>query len=608
VRARWLWMSSCLLFFSTAAGAQQAGTTYTVRAGDTCAGISQRAYGDARLVELIHGANPGMGPSPHRLAAGRQLVLPPKPAAKSTGPDAKLSSVRNKVEVQRPETKPGKVDDPLFRGNRVGTADASSASVLFRDETVLQLGERTLVVILGDMNTAAKKVGTAADTTLVSGALRARLAASAGKKATPVVVATKSARTTVKAGEAKVHVDPQNATRLSVYGGSSSIAAQKKSVDVSPGFGSKAEVGRAPEPPRPLPAAPTWSAAPPPLAFIGKDGTASFAGELAAPANDVVRWHLQVANDALFDDVVLDVVVPSKVRRVEARTLGIGAYHLRVSAIDDDEFEGPSATAMPVAVGRLSERVVDGKVRFDVEPAAIACAADGEPAAPAGTLSLDASRRHTLRCSLGGGSVPIVYETATVVAPPPPVADAAPPQPPAPVPEPAEPIRFDVSLALGGVVTSEGSATVGPRGVVGVGLVVPAHNVALGVRVETFIDRVSDHAPGSKLDGAPIGSASFTAVGVSAPLVLRYRELGRWEPYLGIAPGIARVSTDVQGRAASVDALRFVLGGVGGVDFTLGPGAVFGELTWRGDAALGSGAATPSLRGGAGVLGYRLRF
>lgn len=607
MRARFLWMASCGSFFAASAHAQQAGTTYTVQAGDTCAGISQRAYGDARLVDLIHGANPGMGPSPHRLAPGRQLVLPPKPAGKATGPDAKLSSVRNKVEVQRPEAKPGKVDDPLFRGNRVGTADASSASVLFRDETVLQLGERTLVVILGDVNAAAKKVGTAADTTLVSGALRARLAAAAGKKPAPVVVATKSARTTVKAGEAKVHVDPKHATRLSVYGGSSSIAAQKKSVDISPGYGSKAEVGKAPEPPRPLPGAPTWSAAPPSLAFVGKDGTASFVGELAAPAKDVVRWHLQVANDALFDDVVLDVVVPSKVRRVEARTLGVGAYHLRVSAIDDDEFEGPSSAAMPVAVGRLAERLVDGKVRFDVEPAAVACAADGGAPAPAATLALDASRRHTLQCSLGGGSVPIVYETATVVAAPPPAPVAAPPPPPTPAAEPAEPIRFDVSLALGGVVTAEGGATVGPRGVVGVGMVVPARNVALGLRLETFVDHVSDHAPGSKLDGAPIGTASFTAVGVSVPLVLRYRELGRVEPYVGVAPGIARVSADVQGRAASVDSVRLVVGGVGGADVSLGPGAVFGEITWRGDTALGSNPS-PSLRGGAGVLGYRLRF
>lgn len=592
------------------ARAQEAGTTYTIQAGDTCAGISQRAYGDARLVDLIHGANRGMGPAPHRLVPGSTLVLPPKPKAGGGGPDAKLSSVRNKVEVQRPSPAPGHVNDPLFRGNRVGTSESSSAAVLFRDETMLQLGERTLVVILGDANAAAKRVSTAADTTLISGALRARLAARGEKKPAPLTVDTKAGRATVKGGEAKVHVDDKATTRVAVYAGDSSITAQKKTVDVTKGFGSKAEQGKPPEPPRPLPPAPRWTTQPPALAFVSSSGVATFTGELAAAPAGVSKWHLEVATDSLFDDRVLDVVVPSTVARVEARALAKGAYFLRVSAIDQDEFEGPASQTVAVQAGALRERLEGGAVRFEAEPASTTCSVDGAPAKPAAELALPPSKRYALRCGLAGSASGADYTTVSLVEPPkapepPPQKVEAPPPPP-----PREPIHFDVSLAAGGLLTSEGTATPGPRGVAGVGLVVPADNVALGVRLEAFLDHVSNHAPDAKLGGAPLTSASFTAVGLTLPVAIRFRGLGRVEPYVGLAPGVARVRADVVAASVprSVDATRFVLQGLVGADVALGPGAVFGEIGVRGDRPLGDDAVSPSLAGGTGVVGYRLRW
>lgn len=53
--------------------------------------------------------------------------------------------------------------------------------------------------------------------------------------------------------------DPKSATRLAVYEGKSALSASGAKVDVQEGFGSKAELGKAPTPPKPLPRAPTWS-------------------------------------------------------------------------------------------------------------------------------------------------------------------------------------------------------------------------------------------------------------------------------------------------------------------------------------------------------------
>src|SRR6185369_14950991 len=93
---------------------------HVVKSGDSCSSIAQRYYGDSRFVDLLHAANPEITktPPPHVLREGTVLVVPSKPPG-STAPDAQLTTVKNQVDVLTPETKPGKPNDPLFRGNRV---------------------------------------------------------------------------------------------------------------------------------------------------------------------------------------------------------------------------------------------------------------------------------------------------------------------------------------------------------------------------------------------------------------------------------------------------------------------------------------------------------
>ena len=351
---------------------------HVVKAGDSCSSIAQRYFGDTRFVELLHGANPELArkPPPHVLREGMVLVIPPKPSARS-GPDAQLTSVRNQVDVLTPEPTPGKANDPLFRGNRVSTQAASAADVTFRDETQVKLGERTLVIILGDARAAAAKVrsgsGAPEATTLVTGNLRAFMSgargAASGTRA-PVALATDAAAVKVYDGEAKVSADAVKTTRLAVYGGSSAIDARGTRREVARGFGSKAELGGQPTVPRPLPPAPRWSVAPP-LVLLDR-GAASIVGEYEVPetpGQHVAEWHVQIARDGIFRDVAVDATAPVEVRRLEAQPPGAGRYYIRVSAIDDDHFEGPFGVIARVMVVKAIDTSLPGRRRrLEIEP------------------------------------------------------------------------------------------------------------------------------------------------------------------------------------------------------------------------------------------------
>lgn len=358
-----------LMTFVRPAAADEA-IRHVVKAGDSCAGIAQRYYGDARFVELLHGANPEIAknPPPHVLREGTVVVVPPKPAAK-TGPDAQLTAVRNQVDVLSPEKKPGKPNDPLFRGNRVSTEASSAADVTFRDETQVKLGERTLVIILGDARAAATRViDEPAETTLVTGNLRAFM--SGPKKDAPGARVTTDAANVKIYGETQVSSDPAKTTRVAVYQGSSTIDAKGTTREVGRGFGSKAELGRSPTAPRPLPLPPIWTT--PPSLTLFESPTSVIVAEYGAREGSTTKvsaWHVQLARDGIFRDVVVDTRVPPEVKRLEAQPSAPGRYYMRVSAIDDDAFEGPfSTTERTIVVAVRAARLEDGRRRLTIAP------------------------------------------------------------------------------------------------------------------------------------------------------------------------------------------------------------------------------------------------
>ncbi|MBL8682117.1 MAG: LysM peptidoglycan-binding domain-containing protein [Myxococcales bacterium] len=392
----------------SAASAQET-QDYRVQQGDTCPSIAQRLYGDVGRIDVIHQNNPGLGRLPHRLRPGQILRLPRSATGPAPSSAARVSFVRNEVNAFTPEQHRARRDESLSRGHRLGTLDQSSAEVTFIDETQLQLEENTLVVVLGR---SAQRVdaGNASETRLERGTLRASLAALAGGAATPqprqITVQTPSATAQVGAGSSLVNVDARASTRLSVHQGASSIRAAGRTVAVNEGFGSRADRGRAPRPPQPLPARPVWSTVFSPLVLV--DGTddaarvavsAQYTRGSGGPAP--VVWHVQLARDERFNDLLVDARVPAAVTNLDTR-LGPGVYHARVAAVDADGFEGRPSEVSTVRVSavtldaggpgrRASIRVTQGTF----------CSIDGAPLAlVSGSIELSPLRRHTLRCAV----------------------------------------------------------------------------------------------------------------------------------------------------------------------------------------------------------------
>lgn len=359
-----------LLVMTSAASADDQPQRHIVRSGDTCASIAQKYYGDPRLVDVIHRANAELAekPPPHDLADGTVLVIPPKPAG-GKFPDAQLTTVRNRVEVLTPESKEGKPNDPLFRGNRVSTQEQSAADVTFRDETQVKLGERTLVIILGDAKGAAQKVAPGdVQTTLVTGNLRTFMPST--RRSTPATVNTDAARVRTFSGETQVSADPAKTTRLAVYQGSSLIDARGKTREVAKGYGSKAENGKQPTVPRLLPPPATFSV-PPPLVVHDRGAPKIVAAYDIPPTSGLTvnEWHVQVAHDGIFRDVVADTKAPGGVKKLEVQVPGAGRYYVRISAIDQDGFEGPfGRTARTLVVKETVEELGGGRRKIGVLP------------------------------------------------------------------------------------------------------------------------------------------------------------------------------------------------------------------------------------------------
>lgn len=410
--------SALLLFLLTAAravaapaapGPESAATlNYTVLPGDNCGHIAKRLYGDSHRVDLIHLHN-NLGPLPHRLRPGLVLRLPVSATAGSREPDARLTFVRNQVEAYTPDYHRGQKNEALAEGNRVGTLAASSAEISFVDETRMQLGEHSMVVIFGDDAAASGRHRRAAgsqEATLLRGTLRANLAELVGPGPAPprkpITLTTPAARVELPVHGSEVHVDvdPQSTTRLSVLRGRSQLAAAGQRVQVPAGFGSRANKGSPPTPPRPLPGAPQWTA-PLSAVLLSRGGPQSVVlGYRPSGGPPAALWHRQLARDASFNDLIEDSRVPAAELTWTLRELPAGELFVRISAIDEDRFEGPAA---PVLKTRVAPVLVSpggvGELTAVQLPPDLLCGLDGEPLHPGGRVKLAAARAHTVRCA-----------------------------------------------------------------------------------------------------------------------------------------------------------------------------------------------------------------
>jgi hypothetical protein len=239
---------------------------------------------------------------------------------------------------------------------------------------------------------------------LESGAIRARMPEDGRKTVRPRVV-TEAATVMVMEGDALVSVDDAKTTRVSVHRGGASITVRGRTTEVPDGFGIQIAKGAAATKAKPLPVAPVWSAPAKKTFVVGNptaDVTLPFEPSSVA-GTPPTGWHLQVAKDIAFADVVVDTQAPLVARSFEAKGLAAGTYHARASATDVDGFEGKWSTSATVNVVRVNvERISAGRVRLSVEPASAKCTVDG--ATTTFPTDADQHQTHDVVCGEGPGA------------------------------------------------------------------------------------------------------------------------------------------------------------------------------------------------------------
>ncbi len=427
---RLAWIAAVTLAAANALAQSQPSTiAYTVRAGDTCPSIARTVYGDPGRIDLVHLHN-RLGALPHRLRAGTILQLPRSAGPTRVVADANITHVQNQVQAFTPQGHSAQRNEPLGRGHRVSTETSSSAEVTFSNESQIQLGERSLVVVLGGLSGEVHR-GSAADTFLQRGSLLGNLAALTGHPAAPVATAatvaaaappavfsvqTPAARVALSPGRARLDVDANRRTTVAVYHGHSRVTAAGRSVDVSEGFGNRTDMGRRPGPPTALPPAPIWRAPAQVLVMID-EGTASLTGTFAAGNGRgaaPVAWHVELARDESFNDHLVDRRVPAAVTTLGVENAVVGRYYARVSAIDADGLEGSPSAVHVTRVARLSLRAGREGERASISvEAGLFCSVDDGAFAlvtPASDsqerlLPLRPWRRHVIRCAVAADGV-----------------------------------------------------------------------------------------------------------------------------------------------------------------------------------------------------------
>lgn len=330
---------SCLrlvlaLVASIALPAQAADWQYLTVPGDTLIGIGQRYLKNPNDWPRIQAEN--KVEIPKRMPANIPLRIPVH-LLKVTPAPVTVTAVNGNVRVKGADGRfqPLKANDRLTGGETVLTGPRSSAAFRFADGTVLT--QQALSRLgFGRLAAYGNTGMIATELSLEAG----RLEASAAKQVAPAggfSVRTPVAVAGLRGTGFRLNV-AQDGRRMinEVSEGSVAVSNQGKTVAVNAGYGTFAEAGKPPAPPRALLAAPDLGAVPAKLQRLPL--------RVSWPAQTgAVAWRAQVGTDATFGTVVLDDVVTTP--SVDwGGELPDGDYVLRVRAIDDAGLEGLDAS------------------------------------------------------------------------------------------------------------------------------------------------------------------------------------------------------------------------------------------------------------------------
>ncbi len=303
---------------------------YLTSPGDTLIGIGQQYLKNPRDWPKIQVANtvadPKLLPANTRIRIPVDLLkLTPAPAtATAVHGNVRFKTAEGPFQALRAETQ-------LTGGETVLTGPGGSVSYRFADGTTLtqQASSR---LVFGRLAAYGKTGMVSTELGLESG----RLEASAARQQAPAggfSVRTPVAVAGLRGTGFRLNLSEDGARLASeVLEGAVGVSAQGSEVQVAGGYGTIAEAGKPPAPPRALRPKPNLAGLPArveslPLRFIWQPNT---------PAR---AWRAQIAADASFATVLLEGLFNEPSAGWET-DLADGNYVLRVRAVDETGLEG----------------------------------------------------------------------------------------------------------------------------------------------------------------------------------------------------------------------------------------------------------------------------
>lgn len=317
----------------TASGASRAADEfiYTVQPGDHPWNIALRYLKGTSFAQQLTRLN--------RIANDRQV--PPGTQLRIPAEWLKLQSAQVRIVKTHGEifvAQPGQAaraavpGEPLPADARLRTGERASAMLEFDD------GSRVMVLQATELRVVRSQRrlldgGFMVELELLRGGLENLVPPRVRPPETRFEIRTPAAVAAVRGTEFRVHADATSA-RTEVLGGAVQVGNAAGAVRADAGFGTLAETGRAPQPPRPLLPAPDLAGLPALLERLPIDLP-------LAPVPGAFAYRTQVAPTAAFDAIVSDEPTP----QARARVLDIddGDFVLRVRAIDADGLEGLAA-------------------------------------------------------------------------------------------------------------------------------------------------------------------------------------------------------------------------------------------------------------------------
>ena len=320
-----------LLLLSLSPLAPAADWTYTVRPGDTLWDFSTQYLKGTEYWPRVQALNKVK--NPQHLQPGSRLTVPVAWLKHQPTP-AKVISLQGEVRLKAAtgSTAALKSGAEIFSGDELICGPDGSITLEFADGSRLLIEPNSTVVM--DTLGSFEQTGMV-DTSvrLLRGRVENRVIPQSGKRRYQII--TPAAVAAVRGTRFRVAAEAERPVMLSeVLEGAVGVSGAGASQDVGAGFGTRAEAGKAPLPPRRLLAAPNLGG----LARHLKPQALDFSWPAEAAAS---AYHAQLSGDASFSTLLHDTLLDAA--RFQWPALPAGEYFLRVRARDDIGLEGLDA-------------------------------------------------------------------------------------------------------------------------------------------------------------------------------------------------------------------------------------------------------------------------